>query len=85
MSLVAVIDFTPEAKRYCCFDETTMKIYLKNEKGEVVEEMDFNSYNLEKLRKEGIPIIKRLDTSSCTRIPRKMFILGRLFAGEILG
>lgn len=85
MNLVAVIDFTEEAKRFCCFDETTLKIFLKDEKGNIIDVLPFNSYYLEKLKDEEIPIINRQDTSSCTRIPRKMFILGRLFAGEVLG
>ena len=83
--MIAVVDFTPEAKRYCCFDETTLKIYLKDEKGNIIDELDFNRFNIEKLKREEIPIIYRMDTSSCERLPRKMFILGRLFAGEVLG
>lgn len=83
--IVAIVDFIPEAKRYCCFDETTLRIFLKDEKGNIIEELPYNSYNIEKLKNEEIPIIFRMDTSSCSKIPKKMFILGRLFAGEILG
>ena len=84
-NIVAVIDFSDEAKRFCCFDETTLKIFLKDEKGNIIDILPYNSYNIEKLEKEEVPIINRMDTSSCAKIPRKMFILGRLFAGEILG
>lgn len=84
MSLVAVVDYSEEAKKYCCFNDATLKIFLKNEKGFIVGVMDYNEFNIERLKKREIPIIYREDTSSCRKIPKKMLILSRIFAGEVL-
>lgn len=83
--VVAVVDFCEKAKEYCCFSEITLRVFLKNEEGKIVDTLSYNEYVLEDLRKKGIPIIYRMDTTSCRKIPKKAFMFERLFAGEILG
>ncbi len=83
--MIAVIDFTPIAKRYACFGTWTVKIFLKDEEGRTVGMMDFNETNLERLRKSGIPIIDKREESMALayKFPEEIIEFGKVRVGEI--
>ena len=83
--MYAVIDFSEEAKRFCVFSTVTLKIFIYDDDDRLLEVMDYNTFNLEKIEKMNIPIIEKYDTESCEKIPKKLIILGRLPVGEVYG
>ena len=73
----AVVDFTQQAKEYCTFDTWNIKIYVYSDDGYLIEERPFNDAELEELREQKIPVVFKLDTSSC-RIPDEYLLLATL-------
>jgi len=76
--LFAEIDFTDEAKKTCEFKKWNMKIFIKDDEGNILKDLDYNSYNLKRVKKMEIPLIWKLDVSSCSEFPEKMEFLSRL-------
>ncbi|HDH44849.1 MAG TPA: hypothetical protein ENG66_05600 [Thermococcus sp.] len=70
----AIIDFTEDAKKFCTFDPWNLKIFIYDEQGNLDEVMDFNQFNLKKVREMEIPVVWKLDTTSC-KIPRRTLLL----------
>ena len=78
--MYAVIDFTDEAKEMCTFDINNLRIFLYDENNNLIEVRDYNRHEIRKITEMKIPIIERMDTSSC-RVPldpKRMLLLSRL-------
>lgn len=73
-----VIDFTDEAKKYCTFDNHNLRIRIIDRNGNLENEMEFNSYNFKKLKEMEIPILHKMDTGKCFKMPRRRMFLARV-------
>lgn len=76
----AVIDFTEVAKEHCAFDRNNLRIFITDNEGNLIETRPYNSYEYERVTGMNIPIVERMDTSSC-RIslePSRVILLSRL-------
>jgi len=78
--MYAVIDFTDEAKEMCTFDMNNLRIFLYDRNNNLIEVRDYNKYEIERIVDMKIPIIERMDTSSCMikLDPKRMILLSRL-------
>ncbi len=76
--MIAVIDFTKDAKEFCALDRNNLRIFITDDNGNEIETRPYNTYEYERIKNMNIPIVEKMDTSSC-RIPLKdpMFF-GRL-------
>ncbi len=74
--LFAVIDFTEDAKEACAFDSWNLRIFIY-EGNQLIESMEFNQANHEKVKSMEMPIYMKTDTSRCN-IPSDMILFGRL-------
>lgn len=78
--MYAVIDFTDEAKEMCTFDFNNLRIFLYDDNNNLIEVRDYNRHEIKRIAEMKIPIIEKMDTSSC-RIslePKRMLLLSRL-------
>lgn len=55
--MIAIIDLSKRAKKMNVFDEWNLRIYIYTDDGRLVDEMLFNSWNLNKIKKMKIPIV----------------------------
>jgi hypothetical protein len=76
--MYATIDFSKDAKELCLWKEICLKIFIKDEDGNIIEELPYNSYNMEKVKELMIPIIENPDIPECRKFPEKMLLLGRI-------
>jgi hypothetical protein len=85
--IYAEIDFTETAKERVTLDRNNIKIFIKEGTGskddEIIDVLDYNSYNLRKLEERRIPIIRTLE------VPRidlkKKLLLGRILIAKSRG
>jgi len=76
----AIIDFSEVAKEHCAFDRNNLRIFITDDNGNLLETRPYNTYEYERVLEMKIPVIERMDTSSC-RIsvdPSRVILLSRL-------
>ena len=77
----AIVDFSDTAKEYCAFDQINIQIKLYSQ-GQLIDVKWFSEKEINDLISRGIPVVYKLDTSSC-QIPENRILFGRLKVGRI--
>ena len=80
--MYAVVDFSEESKRYCTFDTHNLRIFIFDDNNNLIEVLQYNKYNLNRVKEMKIPIVYKTDTSSCRISLDKSILLGRIKVGE---
>jgi len=52
-----IVQFTPEAEKWCCGSEDNMKILLYNNKKQLLDVYDYSSTRVKQLNEVGIPVV----------------------------
>ena len=73
----AIVDFTDEAKRYCTFDTWNLKIFIFDDDGTLLDEMDYCDYNVKALKEMNIPVLFKPDVSQC-KVPKDIRLLATM-------
>ncbi len=76
-TMYAIIDFTDDAKNYCTFDTWNLKIFIYDDDGTLINDMDYCDFNVKTLKEMNIPVIFKPDVRGCN-VPKELRLLATM-------